>query len=1136
MQGKANDPSCLCGLIPAPNSYRMSGLWSKTAGKNVDDSIRDADPKASARKGKHSPVGLSNLGNTCYINSVLQCLFAIDEFKYAIIGFSEPQLEKNDVFQSLRNIFVRMECGPRSYVDPEPLISALRLDSSVQQDGQEFMKLFLTLLERSFEGIPELEEKISKMFRGKAGYQTRCLTCQNLSQSSHRFDDFSELDIPIKGYKSLEESLGSLLAPEILDGDNQYLCEHCNCKRDATRQLVVKEMPPFLCLSLQRFVFDLKKMDRVKATDKFSFPLELDSATITHDYQQSNRFMYDLEGILLHKGSSARQGHYVAHVAVGSKGKGKNVWYRFDDTDVSKLESGSFGHADHGCRTKPPQKDQKKQSPSVPIATKNEQELQQEGVIDLSVDDYTSAVPNEECVDEHQDTNMHQHVTSSNAYLLVYKRRDASTSKKEFETIKNWIENQRGILEEEYKQECERHETIIADVQREVDARRTMVRNAIDASKCLAADDSGRFIVSNWLDTWANAEPKDSIVPAGNAVLLCNHGKFDPSRVQASKRLASDVSEQLMVGSGSNSGLSLTDICKICLLEQLNSIIVADDVAINRQRYLDVCKSLDAENQGSCVSFDFDRAKGYYVGKHWLRNWRNRKGMSMGTTSPTALLVCPHGLLLPEHPGKPSRHVLIPEDFWQYLKRCWVAQNAEKDRKLRFKEAERGTKQKGGSVSKDESAQNTCEDTTCTDEVEIIEDGNRLCEFARDCPECEECRAAMAVEMCINQEFGARWEEEKSALKHVIPSQQNIVLEPNIVYKLIPLQFLHEWRAHMQGSTKGKSMTEPPKLEPFMKSLACLSHTYEDGLPRIAYSAPNIINRRGRWMAVSDTNCAFEVIQESDWAKLWSIYGNEHVPFGSDGISVFLSIKTSVESSVVSNVHENPNEMISSLDEGNPEGNRCSDQIPQVAAATNTLDGKDVDLFKDASNVTLVTSPEICLKCIEDRHQAIHASLLQYEGKGIMVELVPDEATAISDTTVVEQRELVSNKIANSWQIQNAQVNDTVVSAHERKSKRARKGRSPVTVDSSTSLHDLKLRTFEALGVHPKNIRVFAKGKELGDDSKTMLQYEIFPMEELRILDTQEYDANDLTSLFPDMPQHQDKGKEEGFTGTALVG
>ena len=59
-------------------------------------------------------------------------------------------------------------------------------------------------------------------------------------------------------YMRNADSLGALLSPEILEGDNQYNCEHCNGKRDATRQLIIRQLPPILCLSLQRFVFDMK--------------------------------------------------------------------------------------------------------------------------------------------------------------------------------------------------------------------------------------------------------------------------------------------------------------------------------------------------------------------------------------------------------------------------------------------------------------------------------------------------------------------------------------------------------------------------------------------------------------------------------------------------------------------------------------------------------------------------------------------------------------------------------------------------------------------------------------------------------------------------------------------------------------
>lgn len=44
----------------------------------------------------------------------------------------------------------------------------------------------------------------------------------------------------------------------MLDGSNQYACESCQCKVDAIRQMVLRTLPPYLCLQLNRFVFDLE--------------------------------------------------------------------------------------------------------------------------------------------------------------------------------------------------------------------------------------------------------------------------------------------------------------------------------------------------------------------------------------------------------------------------------------------------------------------------------------------------------------------------------------------------------------------------------------------------------------------------------------------------------------------------------------------------------------------------------------------------------------------------------------------------------------------------------------------------------------------------------------------------------------
>jgi ubiquitin C-terminal hydrolase len=46
------------------------------------------------------------------------------------------------------------------------------------------------------------------------------------------------------------------LAPDELVGDNQYFCDFCAAKSDADRRMRLRNLPPYLCLALQRFTYD----------------------------------------------------------------------------------------------------------------------------------------------------------------------------------------------------------------------------------------------------------------------------------------------------------------------------------------------------------------------------------------------------------------------------------------------------------------------------------------------------------------------------------------------------------------------------------------------------------------------------------------------------------------------------------------------------------------------------------------------------------------------------------------------------------------------------------------------------------------------------------------------------------------
>ena len=58
--------------------------------------------------------------------------------------------------------------------------------------------------------------------------------------------------LQVLGHSSLGESLVSMLSPEELVGENQYYCDFCAAKQDAQRQMVLRSLPPYLSLNLQR--------------------------------------------------------------------------------------------------------------------------------------------------------------------------------------------------------------------------------------------------------------------------------------------------------------------------------------------------------------------------------------------------------------------------------------------------------------------------------------------------------------------------------------------------------------------------------------------------------------------------------------------------------------------------------------------------------------------------------------------------------------------------------------------------------------------------------------------------------------------------------------------------------------------
>jgi hypothetical protein len=78
-----------------------------------------------------------------------------------------------------------------SALDPRDFISKLGLDPDVQQDAQEFNKLFLMLLESSLssQSNSKVRNIVQSQFGGNYAYVTTCSKCKRESRSPSQFSE-----------------------------------------------------------------------------------------------------------------------------------------------------------------------------------------------------------------------------------------------------------------------------------------------------------------------------------------------------------------------------------------------------------------------------------------------------------------------------------------------------------------------------------------------------------------------------------------------------------------------------------------------------------------------------------------------------------------------------------------------------------------------------------------------------------------------------------------------------------------------------------------------------------------------------------------------------------------------------------
>ncbi|OCU00043.1 hypothetical protein XELAEV_18005825mg [Xenopus laevis] len=265
-------------------------------------------------------AGLRNLGNTCYMNSVLQCLtYTAPLANYLLTrehsktcaqrGFCMMCVMQNHVTEVLGH--------PEGVIKPLPIYNELHniaghFIQGRQEDAHEFLRYAVDALQqaclRDYDSQDMSTKATSLIHRVFGGYLRSQVMCLNCFGESNTFDKFMDIQLDIKNSNSITEALKEYVKSEEL-GENCYKCSKCNEMVTATKTLSIKRPSNVLTLSLNRFdVFSENKISKMVAYPEF-----IDIQPYTSE-PNGEPITYRLYAVLVHAGNTCNSGHYYCYV------------------------------------------------------------------------------------------------------------------------------------------------------------------------------------------------------------------------------------------------------------------------------------------------------------------------------------------------------------------------------------------------------------------------------------------------------------------------------------------------------------------------------------------------------------------------------------------------------------------------------------------------------------------------------------------------------------------------------------------------------------------------------------------------------------------------------------------------------
>ncbi|KAK6940240.1 Peptidase C19, ubiquitin carboxyl-terminal hydrolase [Dillenia turbinata] len=331
-------------LKPKMSKYQALGIGSDPAGKYCDKGLCQYERFVKLytwNKVELQPCGLTNCGNSCYANAVLQCLaFTPPLTAYLLQGLHAKECVKKEwcFTCEFERLILKAKEG-HSPLSPIAILSHIQkiggnLGSGREEDAHEFLRYAIDMMQKEAErnGSGPLEEEatlVGLAFGGHLRSKIKCMKCHGKSEQHEKMMD---LTVEIEGdIGNLEEALRKFTGTEILDGENKYQCGRCKSYEKAKKKLTVLEAPNVLTIALKRFQASGKFG---KLNKPIHFPEILDLAPYMSGTSDKTP-IYRLYGVVVHLDvmNAAFSGHYVCYVK-----NIQNKWFKIDDSTVKPVE------------------------------------------------------------------------------------------------------------------------------------------------------------------------------------------------------------------------------------------------------------------------------------------------------------------------------------------------------------------------------------------------------------------------------------------------------------------------------------------------------------------------------------------------------------------------------------------------------------------------------------------------------------------------------------------------------------------------------------------------------------------------------------------------------------------------------